>query len=70
MRATIDRIEGLHAVLISREDESVRFTIPLLLLPHDCQEGDIVQIGIERDSQMTESVKLRISDRIENLKNR
>jgi hypothetical protein len=67
MRATIDRIEGTLAVLIAEEDESVRFTLPLSLLPAGCREGDILTIGIDRDSQATADVKERVSDRIEKL---
>jgi hypothetical protein len=70
MRAAIDRIEGTLAVLISQDDESVRLTMPVSLLPAGCQEGDIVMIGIERDTQATTAAKKRISDRIEKLKQR
>jgi hypothetical protein len=67
MRATIDRIEGTLAVLVLRDDESVRVTLPVSLLPGGCREGDILTIGIERDSQATAEVKERVSDRIEKL---
>jgi hypothetical protein len=70
MRATIDRIEGTLAVLIAKDDESVRFTLPLSLLPAGCREGDIVIIGIERDIEATTTVKERVSGKIENLKHR
>ena len=70
MKATIDRIEGALAVLISEEDESVRVTMPVSLLPPGCREGDILTIGIERDNQATKEVKERVSDRIEKLKQR
>jgi hypothetical protein len=70
MRATIDRIEGTLAVLISLDDESVRVTLPLSFLPSGCREGDIITIGIERDIQATTAAKERVSDRIEKLKHR
>jgi hypothetical protein len=70
MRATIDRIEGTLAVLIAEEDESVRFVLPLSLLPAGCREGDIVVIGIERDIEATTAARERVSGRIENLKSR
>jgi hypothetical protein len=70
MRATIDRIENPVAVLIAEEDEYVRFTLPLSLLPAGCREGDIVVIGIERDIEATTAARERISGRIENLKSR
>jgi len=70
MRATIDRIEEALAVLISREDESLRVTLPVSLLPPGCREGDIITIGIERDTQATTAAKERVSDRIDKLKHR
>jgi hypothetical protein len=70
MRATIDRIEGSLAVLVSQDDETVRIDVPVSLLPPGCCEGDIVTIGIERDSEATTAAKERVSDRIEKLKNR
>ena len=70
MRATIDRIEGPLAVLILQEDESVRVTLPVLLLPAGCREGDILRIGIEKDTGATAAAKKRVADRIEKLKNK
>jgi hypothetical protein len=70
MRATIDRIEGTLAVLISQDDESVRVNLPVSLLPPGCREGDIITIGIERDTPATTAAKERVSDRIEKLKHR
>jgi len=70
MRATIDRIEGTLAVLISQDDESVRVSIPVSLLPPGCREGDIVLITIERDKEATIAAKDRVSDRIEKLRHR
>jgi hypothetical protein len=70
MRATIDRIESPLAVLIAQEDESVRFTLPLSLLPSGCREGDIVVIGIEQDIEATMAARERVSGRIEKLKHR
>ena len=70
MRATIDRIEGTLAVLISLEDESVRVNLPVSLLPPGCREGDIITVRIERDTQATTAAKERVADRIEKLKRR
>jgi hypothetical protein len=70
MRATIDRIESPLAVLIAQEDESVRFSLPLSLLPAGSREGDIVVIGIERDIEATMAARERVSGRIEQLKHR
>jgi hypothetical protein len=70
MKATIDRIEGTVAVVISREDESVWVNIPVTLLPPGCREGDILTIRIERESAATEAAQKRVSDLLEKLKKR
>jgi hypothetical protein len=70
MRATIDRIESPLAVMITRDDEPVRFSLPLSLLPAGSREGDIVEIGIERDIEATIAARERVSGRIEQLKHR
>jgi len=70
MKVTIDRIEGTIAVLISREDESVRVNVPFSLLPPGCREGDILTIRIERDRAATEAAQERVADLIEKLKKR
>jgi hypothetical protein len=70
MKATLDRIEGTVAVLIPREDESVRVNIPVSLLPPGCREGDILTIRIERDRAATEVAQERVSGLIEKLKKR
>jgi hypothetical protein len=68
MKVTIDRIEGTVAVLVSREDESVRVNVPVSLLPSGSREGDILTIGIERDREATEAAQERVSGLIEKLK--
>jgi len=70
MKVTIDRIEGTVAVLVSREDESVRVNVPVSLLPAGCREGDILTIRIERDREATEAAQERVSGLIEKLKKR
>jgi hypothetical protein len=70
MKATLDRIEGTVAVLIPREDESVRVNIPVSLLPPGYREGDILTIRIERDRAATEVAQERVSGLIEKLKKR
>jgi hypothetical protein len=70
LKVTIDRIEGTVAVLISREDESVRVNVPVSLLPPGCREGDILTIRIEQDRAATEAAQERVADLIEKLKKR
>ena len=70
MKATIDRIEEGIAVLISTEEEPVRMTVPVSLLPPGAKEGDIVSIAIDRDEGATAASKNRVSSMIEKLKKR
>jgi hypothetical protein len=67
MKATIDRIEGSLAVLISHESNPVTFNIPISFLG-DCHEGDIIDIAITRDPESTKAAKVRVSSLIEKLK--
>ncbi|PKL65134.1 MAG: DUF3006 domain-containing protein [Methanomicrobiales archaeon HGW-Methanomicrobiales-3] len=67
MKATIDRIEGTIAVLVTREDPPVIFNLPLSFLT-DMREGDIVDITIRKDPESTKAAKARVSSLIEKLK--
>ena len=67
MKATIDRIEGSLAVLITHESNPVTFNIPTSFLG-DCREGDIIDIAITRDPESTKSAKVRVSSLIVKLK--
>ena len=70
MKVTIDRIEGTIAVLIPQDNETMKFNLPVPLLPRGCREGDILTIGIERDLKGTAEARNRVSGRITLLKNR
>ena len=70
MKAAIDRIEGGIAVLIPRDDETLRLHIPVSVLPPDCREGDIVTIAIEADRETTQKTKERTSSLIDRLRRR
>lgn len=67
---TLDRIEGSTAVLLLRDDESVKINIPLFLLPPESKEGDILNISIEKDVQETEAATERVSALLEKLKHK
>lgn len=69
-RASLDRVEEGLAVLLLREDESVRFTIPRSLLPPEAREGDTLEIVIRRDVAATEEARRRVAERIERLRKR
>jgi hypothetical protein len=68
MKVSIDRIEGTFAVLIPLDDESLRVTVPVSLLPSGCKEGEILLIVIERDFKATGVAKERVKSLIEKLK--
>ena len=67
-KVTLDRIEENIAVLLVRDEESVRINIPLCLLPPESREGDILEIAITRNVQETEDAKERVSSLLEKLK--
>lgn len=69
-KVTLDRIEEGTAVLLLRDDESVKINIPLFLLPPESKEGDILDITVGRDVQETEDAKERVSSLLEKLKSK
>ncbi|KKG08718.1 MULTISPECIES: DUF3006 domain-containing protein [unclassified Methanosarcina] len=69
-KVTLDRIEGSTAVLLLRDEESIKIDIPLFLLPLESREGDILNFSIVRDSQETEAAKERVSTLLDKLKNK
>ncbi|MDY9925156.1 DUF3006 domain-containing protein [Methanosarcina sp.] len=69
-KVTLDRIEGSTAVLLLREEESIKLSIPLFLLPPESKEGDILNLSIDRDVQETEAAKERVSALLDKLKNK
>ena len=69
-KVTLDRIEEGIAVLLVRDDETIKINIPLTLLPSGSKEGDNLDIAITRDVQETESAKERVSSLLEKLKNK
>lgn len=70
IRVSLDRIEEGLAVLLLRDDESVRFTLPRALLPRNAREGDILEIAVRRDVAATEEVRRRVAERIERMRRR
>ncbi len=69
-KATIDKVEGDLAVLLLRDDESIRLEIPVSLMPPESKEGDIVDIQIEKDETTTQETRERVSSLIEKLKSK
>ncbi len=68
MKVTLDRLEGDMAVLLVRDDERMKFNMPISLLPDGVQEGDILDILITTDKKAADDSKTRVSNLIERLK--
>jgi hypothetical protein len=68
MKFTIDRIDNGIAVLIARDATLFRVTVPALLLPYDCHEGDTITLTLERDEEATVTARVRVTDLLETLK--
>jgi hypothetical protein len=69
-KVTLDRIEEGTAVLLVRDNETVKINIPIFLLPPESREGDVLDILISKDVQETEDVKERVSSLLEKLQNK
>ena len=67
-KVTLDRIEGNTAVLLLRDEETIKINIPFFLLLPESKEDDILGITIARDVQETEDAKERVSSLLEKLK--
>jgi hypothetical protein len=67
MKATIDRIDGTYAVLITRDNKPITFNLPVIFLG-DVREGDILDISITKDPESTKAAKERVLSLIEKLK--
>ncbi|NLA31786.1 MAG: DUF3006 domain-containing protein [Methanomicrobiales archaeon] len=70
IRVSLDRVEEGLAVLLLRDDESIRFTLPRVLLPRNAREGDILEIAIRRDVAATDDARRRVAERIERMRRR
>jgi len=69
MKAAIDRIDEGIAVLVDRDDDNRRFSVPASLLPPDCREGDILTVSFEPDEDATAEAKRAISGMVRKLSN-
>ncbi|MDP2217416.1 MAG: DUF3006 domain-containing protein [Methanolobus sp.] len=69
-KASLDRVEGNIAVLLVRDEETIKVDIPLSLLPSGSKEGDILDISILKDVEDTADAKKRVSSLLEKLKNK
>jgi hypothetical protein len=67
VQATIDRIEGDVTVLVLDTRNPETITIPSILIPDGCREGDIVRLTLEPDPEATRIGRERIAGTIDRL---
>jgi hypothetical protein len=67
VQATIDRIEGDVAVLVLDTGSPQTITVPSILIPDGCREGDIVRLTLEPDPEATRTGRERIAGTIARL---
>lgn len=53
MKAVIERIGDPSAVLVLPDRDFLRFSIPSVLLPDGCSEGDIITVSLDLDHEAT-----------------
>ena len=70
MQVSIDRIEGMIAVLTGSDDESIRITVPASCLPPGSREGDILNLALTQDKDATLAAQERVAALQEKLKKR
>lgn len=58
----IDRIEGDLAVITLYDDDSVKFNLPVSLLPEKARGGDHLQIAFAIDEESRDELKKRIEE--------
>lgn len=68
MKCALDRVEEGTAVLIPLDNPRQRITVPLVLLPAGCGEGDILNLAFEKDPAATAATKEQVAGLVERLK--
>lgn len=63
--AVLDRIEGLRAVFLVEDKDSIE--IPIELLPAGSKEGDIISFVMQKEDKKTKAEKDRVEGLIEKL---
>ena len=70
LEITLDRFEGNLAILLVRDDETTQINVPISLLPAECEEGDILDIRIEKNTEKTKSARKRTTELLERIKSK
>ncbi|HJQ69220.1 MAG TPA: DUF3006 domain-containing protein [Blastocatellia bacterium] len=64
----VDRIEDDRAALVLGEDENVKLSLPVKLLPDGVKSGDHLEVTFKIDRGRTEEVAGEVEDLLEKLK--
>ena len=64
----VDRIEDDRAALVLSDDEKVKLTVPVKVLPDGVKGGDHLQVTFKIDRERTEEVASQVEDLLEKLK--
>ena len=69
IRAFVDQINDGIATLLLGDDESVRITIPVALLPEGVREGQVLKLAVSVDLESTKQAKKRTQELLDKLGN-
>lgn len=64
----VDRIEDDRAALVMSDDEKVKFSLPVKVLPDGVKSGDHLEVIFKIDRKRTEEVAAEVEDLLEKLK--
>ncbi|HEX5735823.1 MAG TPA: DUF3006 domain-containing protein [Blastocatellia bacterium] len=64
----VDRIEDDRAALVLGDDEKVKLSLPVKLLPDGVKSGDHLEVTFKIDRKLTEEVAAEVEDLLEKLK--
>jgi hypothetical protein len=64
----IDRIEDDRAALVMSDDEKVKLSLPVKVLPDGVKSGDHLEVTFKIDRKRTEEVAAEVEDLLEKLK--
>jgi hypothetical protein len=64
----VDRIEDDRAALVLSDDEKVKLSLPIKVLPDGVKSGDHLVVTFKIDRKRTEEVAAEVEDLLEKLK--
>ena len=64
----VDRIEDDRAALVLSDDEKVKLSLPIKVLPDGVKSGDHLEVTFKIDRKRTEEVAAEVEDLLEKLK--